>query len=91
MAHVTQSAITWSVHQPADLTMVPNGPRSLNEFEAEGLGAGKSGVGHEELEQLRASEEVGVSIVEYDVRVENRRERIVEPPRYQAQASESNP
>lgn len=67
MAYVTQPVITWSVHQPADFTMVPNGPGPFYESEAESLGAGKPGVGDEELKQLRASEDVSIAIMEHDV------------------------
>lgn len=64
MSDISHPAIARSVYQPANFTMIPDGPGTFNELECERFCVYKVVVRCEGSETLWVSEDVSVSIVE---------------------------
>lgn len=78
MSHISHAPIAWGIDQPTNFTVVADSPGSFDEFEAERFGIDQVGIGCESPEVLWIPEDVGVSIMEDDVGVEELREGLVE-------------
>jgi len=70
VSYITHAAISRSINQPTNFTVVTDSPGAFNEFQGQRLAVNEIAIGSEFLELLWVSEDVSVSVMEDDARVE---------------------
>ena len=85
MSYISHSAISRGINQSTNFAMVTNSPRTFDQSEEQGFDVNKFRIGGECPELLRVSEDVSVSVMEDNARVEKLGEGLIEVLRDQAQ------